>query len=184
MTGMLVRRERADDVAAVRAVVAAAFSRADTPGQPPIEVGLLDELRADAGWIPALSLVAVDARDPAGDPAVGDDVVGHVVCTRAYLDDRPVLGLGPLAVRPDRQRAGVGTALVHAVLAAAEALDEPLVVLLGDPAYYQRFGLRPAAELGIAAPDPQWGKYFQARPLSPLPPAPGRFRYAEPFDRL
>lgn len=195
---MLVRRERADDVAAVRAVVAAAFRRPaeSGPGQgpepddrPPIEVGLLDELRADPGWIPALSLVAVD--DPAdtdpgavADPADTGEIVGHVVCTRGYVGDQPALGLGPLAVRPDRQRAGVSSALMHAVLAAAEARDETLVALLGDPAYYRRFGLRPASDVGIAAPDPQWGHYFQARPLGGPPPTPGRFRYAAPFDRL
>ncbi|WJK43006.1 N-acetyltransferase [Solwaraspora sp. WMMA2056] len=198
---MLVRRERADDVAAVRAVVTAAFRRPaeSGPGQgpepddrPPVEVGLLDELRADPGWIPALSLVAVDGpadTDPGAPAAVAGQVdaggiVGHVVCTRGYVDDRPALGLGPLAVRPDRQRAGVGSALMHAVLAAAEARDETLVVLLGDPAYYRRFGLRPASDFGIVAPDPQWGHYFQARPLGPTPPTPGRFRYAAPFDRL
>ncbi|ROO62156.1 putative acetyltransferase [Micromonospora sp. Llam0] len=182
---MLVRRERAGDVAAVRAVVAAAFTRPAEPDdrpetvtETPIEVRLLDELRADPGWIPALSLVAVDGQIDAG------EVVGHVVCTRGQLDGRPVLGLGPLAVRPDRQRAGVGSALMHAVLAAAEARDETLVALLGEPAYYRRFGLRPASEFGIVAPDPQWGAYFQARPLGGAAPTPGRFRYAEPFERL
>jgi putative acetyltransferase len=73
---------------------------------------------------------------------------------------------------------------MHAVLAAAEAVDESLVALLGEPAYYQRFGLQPAAEFGIVAPDPQWGPYFQVRPLGARPPTPGRFRYAEPFERL
>jgi len=199
---MLVRRERAGDVAAVRAVVAAAFSRPpaadrpepmDRPGtvtETPVEVGLLDELRADPAWIPALSLVAVDAGTGRGQdghgpgPDAAGKVVGHVVCTRGQLDGRPVLGLGPLAVRPDRQRAGVGSALMHAVLAAAEARDEALVALLGEPAYYHRFGLRPASEFGIVAPDPQWGAYFQARPLGGAAPTPGRFRYAEPFERL
>lgn len=177
MTVVLVRRERTDDVAAVRAVVAAAFSRPEAAGRVPIEVGLLDNLRADRSWLPELSLVAVNS-------AVAGGIVGHVVCTRAHLDDRPVLGLGPLAVHPDRQRAGVGSALMHAVLAAAEAIDESLVALLGEPAYYQRFGLQPAAEFGIVAPDPQWGPYFQVRPLGARPPTPGRFRYAEPFERL
>jgi putative acetyltransferase len=51
-----------------------------------------------------------------------------------------VIALGPLAVRPDRQQNGVGSALMHAVLGAADALGEPLAALLSNPAYYQRFG--------------------------------------------
>lgn len=156
----------------MRAVVGAAFARPE-PGEP-VEVWLLDQLRDDAGWVPALSLVAVD---DAG------EVIGHVVCTRADVDSRPALGLGPLAVRPDRQRQGVGTALMYAVLGAAEALDEPLVVLLGSPDYYRRFGFVPATGYGISAPDPAWGDYFQVRPLSDDPPS-GRFSYAKPFRDL
>ncbi|HEY3750045.1 MAG TPA: GNAT family N-acetyltransferase [Pseudonocardiaceae bacterium] len=57
----------------------------------------------------------------------GGTLVGHVLVTRAHVDSSPVLGLGPLSVHPDHQRRGVGSALVHAVLAAADALDEPLV---------------------------------------------------------
>ena len=100
----------------------------------------------EAGFLPYLSLVAVE----------GEDVLGHVIATRGWLEalGHPVLGLGPLGVRPEHQRAGIGTVLVHALLAVAEAADERLVALLGSPDYYRRFGFVPAAELGIAAPDP------------------------------
>ncbi|UMG93642.1 N-acetyltransferase [Nocardioides sp. TF02-7] len=177
---MLVRREQPADVDAVRAVTAAAFDGAAhsappvEPGGEPGEATLLSWLRDDAGWIPALSLVAVE----------DDAVVGHVVATRARVDDRPALGLGPLSVLPHRQRTGIGSALVHAVLGAADALDEPLVALLGDPAYYGRFGFAPAHTVGVVAPDPAWGDHFQVRTLSRYDGRPGRFRYAEPFDRL
>jgi putative acetyltransferase len=169
---VIVRREQPGDVAQVRAIVGAAFSRQEA-GEP-VEVSLLDQLREDGGWIPALSLVAIDDAD---------DVVGHVICTRADVDGRPALGLGPLAVRPDRQRQGVGSALMHAVLGAAEALNEPLVALLGNPAYYERFGFTAATRHGIVAPDPGWGDYFQVRVLSTHPPA-GTFAYARPFRDL
>jgi len=168
---MLIRREREADVAAVRAVVVAAFG--NDSGPEPIEAPLLDRLRADTGWLPALSLVAVEADG---------SVVGHVVCTRGAVAGTPALGLGPLAVRPDHQRQGVGSALVHAVLGAAEALEESVVCLLGDPAYYERFGFRPASELGIGAPEEAWGRYFQARALGTAPR--GRFSYARPFDDI
>ncbi|MEJ2888733.1 GNAT family N-acetyltransferase [Actinomycetospora aeridis] len=168
---MIVRRERPEDVPAIRAVVAAAFDAGD--GTEPVEVGLLDRLRDDSGWIPRFSLVAED----------GNAVVGHVVATRGDTGGRPALGIGPVAVEPAHQGGGVGTALVHTLLGAAEACDEELVVLLGKPAYYGRFGFVPAAELGVDAPDPAWDRHFQARAFTPSAPR-GPFRYAAPFAQL
>ena len=111
--------------------------------------------------------------------------MGYVVCTRGWVDDRPALGLGPLAVRPGVQRTGAGSALMHAVLGAADALGEPLVALLGHTEYYPRFGFRPAEELGIAAPVAEWGPHFQVRALSAHEPdLRGEFRYAQPFNDL
>ncbi|WP_328304299.1 GNAT family N-acetyltransferase [Actinomycetospora sp. NBC_00405] len=169
---MLVRRERREDVDAVREVVAAAFAGDD--GREPIEVGLLARLRDDPGWLPVYSLVAEEPDGP---------VVGHVVATRGDVDGRPALGLGPIAVHPKWQGRGVGSALVHAVLGAAEGRDEALVALLGDPAFYGRFGFRPAGDLGIVSPDPAWGAFFQARLLAG-PARRGFFRYAAPFAEL
>ncbi len=177
---MIVRREHPADHDAVRTLHLAAFevdpvtgvrrAAADVPEAP-----LVDALREDAGFLPHLSLVAVD----------GDQVVGHVIATRGWLEPlgHPVLGLGPLGVRPDRQRSGIGTVLMHALLAVAEAADERLVALLGSPDYYRRFGFVAATDLGITAPDPAWGAHFQARHLTGRPVG-GAFRYAEPFSRL
>jgi putative acetyltransferase len=170
---MLVRRERSGDEAAIRAVTAAAFA---TPGEDvEMEAPLVDWLRASPAWIPELSLVALD---PDG------DVAGHVVCTRGTIAAAPVLGLGPLSVRPDRQRRGVGKALMHAVLGAADALGEPLVALLGSTTYYPRFGFRLSSEYGITPQRPEWAEHFQVRTLTAYDPAVrGEFAYAEPFDR-
>ncbi len=177
---VIVRREHPPDHDAVRALHSAAFARDPATGieRAPadvVEPRLVDELREDAGFLPHLSLVAV----------VEDAVTGHVIATRGWLEPTggPVLGLGPLGVLPEAQGRGVGSALVHALLAVAEAAGETLVTLLGAPAYYGRFGFRPADELGVAAPDPRWGGHFQARRLAG-PPAGGTFRYAEPFQRL
>ena len=178
---MLIRREQPEDVGGIRAVVAAAFADPEARERVPVEVDLLDRLRADPSWLPALSLVAVE---PAVDGGGEDPVVGHVVCTRGAVGGAPALGLGPLAVRPDRQGHGVGGALMHAVLGAAEATGEPLVALLGEPAYYGRFGFRPSSAYGIAPPDQGWGDYFQVRPLGRGPTLRGTFTYAEPFSRL
>ena len=113
-----------------------------------------------------------------------DEVIGHVLCTRGYVGQAPVLALGPLTVRPDCQRRGVGSALMHAVLGAADALGEPLVGLLGEPAYYTRFGFRLSTEHQIVPPKREWQPYFQVRLLTSYQPSLlGAFRYPEPFDR-
>lgn len=177
---MLIRRERPDDIDEIRDVIAAAF-RGVAHSAPPLESGgepgeatLVSWLRADVGWVPELSMVAVD----------GGVVVGHVICTRAQVDDQPALGLGPVSVLPERQKSGIGSALMHAVLSAANALDECLVGLLGDPAYYSRFGFVPAESVGVSAPDASWGSYFQVCTLTQYDGQTGLFRYAAPFDRL
>jgi putative acetyltransferase len=96
-----------------------------------------------------------------------------------------VLALGPLTVRPDQQRRGVGSALVHAVLGAADALGEPLVVLLGDPGYYHRFGFRLSSEYQITPPQPDWHPHFQVRALTAYTlTLRGAFAYPDPFNRL
>jgi putative acetyltransferase len=173
---VLIRRESPGDADAIRAITAAAFARPDRPDRAPPEVRLVDELRTSEAWLPALSLVATDP---------GAEVIGHVLCTRAHVDRAPVLALGPLTVRPDRQRSGVGSALVHTVLGAADALGEPLVALLGDPGYYRRFGFRLAAEYQINPPVASWRPHFQVRVLFCYRPSvTGTFRYAEPFDRV
>ncbi|MET8681896.1 N-acetyltransferase [Streptomyces sp. NPDC004647] len=171
---MLIRREMPSDIPSVRAVTAAAFAKPETP--LPVEVPLLDELRSCDAWLPALSLVATGDRG---------EVIGHVLCTRGHVDAAPALGLGPLSVHPDHQRGGVGLALVHTVLGAADALGEELVALLGSPAYYGRFGFRPSTDYRITPPDPAWGTYFQVRILTAYKPAlRGEFAYAEPFNNL
>lgn len=176
---MLIRPERPSDVDAIRAVTAAAFAGAPYAAPPvepdgvPGEATLVTWLRADPAWIPELSLVAED------DGAL----VGHVVCTRGDLGGAPALGLGPLSVLPERQGTGVGSALVRAVLTAAAERGEDTVVLLGEPAYYQRFGFVPAADEGVEPPVAEWGPYFQVLRLAPDGPR-GSFAYAAPFDRL
>ncbi|KAA2265836.1 N-acetyltransferase [Solihabitans fulvus] len=174
---MIIRRETPADIDAVHAVTEAAFRPRAEPGRDEtIEVGLLRALRGDDGWIPALSLVAVDDEG---------EIVGHVLCTRATVGDTPVLGLGPLSVRPDRQRGGVGKALVHTVLGAADAMGEPLVALLGDPNYYGRFGFQLSDTHGVTPPVPEWQPHFQVRTLHAHDPSVrGLFAYAGPFNEL
>ena len=166
---MLIRRETPADLSAIDGVHRQAF-----PG--PVEADLVHALRADAGWVPALSLVAEDGAGR---------VTGHVVCTVGAVGSVPAVGLGPIGVLPDVQRAGVGSALMHAVIAATDALEYPLVALLGHLDYYPRFGFVPASSLGVLSPEPEWGDHFQARPLAGWQAGlRGPFRYAAPFKAL
>lgn len=169
---MFVRPEGPDDVAAIRKVHAAAFAEGDAQ---PEEVRLVDELRASPDvWLPHLSLVA----------ELDGEVVGHVVCTRATLmpAELAVLALAPIGVVPRHQRRGVGGALMRAVLGAADACGEPLVGLVGDPAYYERFGFVPGRHHGIELQAHGLADYFQVRTLTAFPAGmAGWFHYAAPF---
>lgn len=176
---MLIRRERTGDAAAVDAVHRSAFDRtaalagasAAVPGDP-AEVGLIHRLRDGAAWMPTLSLVA----------ELHDVLVGHVCLTRAGIGPFPVLALGPIGVRADLQGEGIGSALMHAALGAADALDEPLVGLLGSLAFYPRFGFVPGARLAVLPDEPDWAGLFQVRVLTAYDAEiKGEFRYADPF---
>lgn len=131
---MRVRDECPDDFDAVRAINEAAF------GQP-AEARLVDALRANCKT--CLSLVAVD----------GDCVVGHILFTPVTIDGASIgavgMGLAPMAVRPHRQRQGVGTALVKEGLARLRESGCPYVVVLGHPDYYPRFGFQRASAYAL-----------------------------------
>jgi putative acetyltransferase len=164
-----VRVEEPTDVAAVRALHVAAFA----PSR--LEAEILDRLRADGDLVAPLSLVAVDAADGA--------IAGHVAISRAWVDDVEVLALGPIGVLPARQRAGVGSALMRAVLDAASATSAPLVALLGHADYYPRFGFESAGALGVTCPYPGVGpEHWMAYRLPAYDGSVrGAFRYADAF---
>lgn len=139
-----IRPETPVDGAAIGRVVAEAF------GGPTV-AALVDQVRASAGFLPDLSLVAeVDGR-----------IVGHVMVSHADLRQadgtiRLIAMLSPLAVDPTRQRAGIGTALMRAAVEAADSRGEALILLQGDPRYYGRFGFEPSAGHGITMSLPGW----------------------------
>src|SRR3954470_4747828 len=108
-------------------------------------------------------------------------VMCRQVARRSVFD--PVIAVGPIGVLPDQQAKGIGSALMNALLSAADAQDVPLVVLLGSPGYYGRFGFRPAVELGVMPPEPRWGSAFQARPMRAYTTSiVGAFEYAPAFS--
>ena len=136
-----VRPEQPADFEAVQQTVHLAFGRVN-------EAELVERLRESQYYVPELALVAEH----------DGDIVGHVMLTYVELRDSDssaaVLSLAPLAVRPEAQHQGVGAALVDAGLARAQARREPLVVVLGHPRYYTRFGFEPARPHGIDPPPP------------------------------
>ncbi|WP_406864062.1 N-acetyltransferase [Streptomyces sp. HUAS MG47] len=128
------REETAADVAAVHAINAAAFETA-------AEAELVDALRADPdAWLPGLSYV-VEAPD--------GTVAGYALITRCTVGGEPAAALAPVSVAPAHQRQGAGDAVVRAVLDAARRRGERLVLVLGHPEYYPRFGFVPASGYGI-----------------------------------
>lgn len=166
---MIIRPERPEDADAIRAVNEAAFpTRA--------EADLVELIRASDCFVPDLSLVA---EDPDG------RIVGHILLSRVGISGspEPVLALAPMAVVPERQRQGVGSALVRAALDAAEADDEPLVIVLGHPWFYPRFGFRLASRYGIFPPAAWPDAAFMAKPLTTWrSDLKGRVLYPPAFD--
>ncbi|MDI9917414.1 hypothetical protein [Rhodococcus sp. IEGM 1379] len=69
---------------------------------------------------------------------------------------------------------------MHAVIGAVDALDVPLLALLGSTEHYPRFVFVTSAEVGIQSPEAEWGNHFQIRTLSTH--QTGTFRYATPFN--
>jgi putative acetyltransferase len=163
-----VRPETAADYDAVAEVTAAAFGKQD-------EARLVEAIRASSEFVPELTLVAEE----------DERIVGHVMYSYSALDgsDARLLQLSPLSVAPDRQGAGIGSTLTRESLRLADERGEPLVLVLGHPAYYPRFGFRPASTLGLLAPNPEWpDEAFMAVPLSAYNPGlRGRVTFAPAF---
>jgi putative acetyltransferase len=165
-----IRRERAADVDAIRAVNVAAFEKT-------AEADLVEALRIAAA--PLVSLVA-DA---------GGDVIGHIMfspVTVAGSAPPLMMGLAPMAVVPARQREGIGSALVREGLAACERLGAGAVVVLGHAAFYPRFGFTPASRFGLSCEYDVPDDVFMAMELDPgsLRGASGTIRYHRAFANV
>lgn len=163
----MIRAESPGDHAAIHDVEVAAFGRED-------EANIVDGVRRSDAFIPELSLVAED----------GGAIVGHVIVSRGHVEPsgEPILLLGPIGVVPSRQGEGIGSALVEAALAGARRLGASCVALLGNPAYYGRFGFVHAEPLGLL-PLAEWpSTAFQVAVLDPGGGVPqGRVVYDDAF---
>lgn len=165
----MCRLETAGDHHAVRVVNRLAFGRDD-------EARLVDSLR-DGGYV-RMSLVA----------EVGGAVVGHILFSDLPIISTngtiPALALAPMAVIPEWQRKGIGSELVKQGLTACRELGHRIVIVLGHPRFYPRFGF--SAELARNLESPYAGEAFMAAELveDALQGISGRAEYPAPFASL
>ncbi|UPJ49382.1 N-acetyltransferase [Bradyrhizobium sp. 200] len=161
---MIVRSETPSDFAAIRIVEEAAFLQS-------AEAQLVDDLRAAGDSV--FSLVAVE----------GEAVIGHAMFSLLKAPF-PALALAPVAVLPERQRMGVGTRLIREGIACSESAGWQGIFVLGDPAFYRRFGFDAAKARGFTSP--YAGPHMMALPLgrSELPTSTGSIQHALAFAKL
>lgn len=175
VAGMQIRLEHAGDHPAVRDVHFAAFDAEHGP----VVSYLTDDLRTLVGPSDGLSLVAQDAGR----------VVGHVMFTRSLLDAPrrlvDVQVLSPLAVLPEYQGQGIGSALVRRGLEILTERSVPLVFLEGSPGYYARFGFTAGGDHGFRKPSLRTpDAAFQVARLAAFEPwMTGTLVYSEIFWR-
>jgi putative acetyltransferase len=158
----VVREERADDIAAVRDVVTAAFGGS-------AEATLVDALR-DAGD----TVIALVAEEHGR-------VVGHLALSKMAAPFA-ALALAPVSVLPERQRYGIGSALIREAISRARS-DWTAIFVLGDPRFYERFGFDVRLATDFASP--YGGPHFMVLALTGSLPTPsGVLRHAPAFAAL
>ena len=155
-------RPEAGELLAIRAVNQAAFPT-------PEEADLVDNLRT--GGHVLVSLVA--EHDGV--------IVGHALFSRMWIDQLPAVALAPVAVAPEHQRNGIGSRLIREGLDVLRQRDERIVLVLGHPDYYPRFGFSCDKAAAIEHPFPK--EAFMALELAAgaLSGVRGRVRYPAPF---
>lgn len=138
---MLIRPEEPSDFLAIHQLVETAFRTARVSSGD--EQNFVLRLRRSANYIPELALVATE----------DGELIGHIMLTRSAIEtpagERPALVLAPLAVAAKRRRQGFGGQLVREAILRAKNLGHDAVLLVGDPAYYERFGFRGSLEFGV-----------------------------------
>ncbi|MCW2962924.1 MAG: family acetyltransferase [Actinomycetia bacterium] len=144
----MLRSAQPDDHAAIVALTDVAFE------------GSEEALRVVRELEPEISLVYED----------GGAIVGHVMLTRMEMGDHRPFQLSPLSVAPSHQNRGIGSELTREALRLADEAGEPLVLVLGHPTYYPRFGFEPATALGLEAPR-DFGAAWMAVKLAAYDPA-------------
>lgn len=161
-----IRKEEKGDIDAIEKVTIEAFLNA--PHTDHSEQYIVKELRSSNAL--TISLVA----------EIQGEVVGHVAISPVTISDgaKGWFGLGPISVSPNIQRSGVGSKLMQSALETLKGSSASGCVLLGDPAYYGRFGFQPESCLVLPDVPPE---YFQAIQFSGVLPS-GTVTYHEAFN--
>lgn len=169
-----IRPEEAQDIPAIYAVNQQAFDgRKEEPG-------LVDALRLTQSFTPELSLVAV----------VDGTIAGHILFSKIEIDTKkgklPAISLAPLAVSPDFQRQGIGTALVRHGLGECRRLGHQIVIVLGHEQYYPRFGFSAEKATDLECPYGDVGGAWMAIELAPgaLDGVRGKVIYPPEFEAV
>lgn len=159
MNNVVIRLEQPSDYRTVEELTRDAFWDVYKPGCD--EHLVAHRLRAHPDFIPELDFVALG----------GNEIVGNIMYSRAALVQPdgtrfPIVIFGPLSVRPDYQRRGVGAALVRHSLEKAKEMGFAGVALTGSPDYYPRFGFRSGRDFGITDAEGNGSDYLMAMPLA------------------
>lgn len=167
---MQIRAEIEADWTTIQELTESAF---ETSAESDLVAALREEAR------PVISLVAEKAGA----------ILGHIMFSPVVLpehSDLTIMGLAPMAVAPEHQRQGIGSALVHAGLEECKKLGFGAVVVLGHPEYYPRFGFTPAVRFGIRCEYEVPEEAFMLLELRPgyLDGAAGKVRYHAAFSNL
>lgn len=171
-----LRRERENETRSVEELTRDAFRNVYSPGCS--EHYLLHRMRRSAAFIPELNMVAER----------GGQLVGHIAYARTAIaidagGECPVVTFGSVSVPPAFQRRGIGSALIEATKEMVQQMGFSAMLILGDPAYYQRFGLVPAEKYGLRNAEGRYADALQALELQPgaLAEAAGVFARARPM---
>lgn len=149
-----IRPEEPPDVPAIAGIHRSAFG-----GET--ELKIVETIRSSAVFIPDLSLVAVS----------DGQVVGHILLSPVHIptetSDIPALALAPIGVLPGFQRQGIGSLLVERGIQRSRELGHAIVIVVGEPSFYPRFGFTPARARGLEAPFPVPDEAFMVLELIP-----------------
>jgi putative acetyltransferase len=173
MDSFFIRSERPEDIDAIFEVNLQAFGQDG-------EARLVNALRNDGDFYPGLSLVAVS----------GDRIIGHILFPPVMIvsdtKETTALALAPLSVHQDYQGLGIGKALIEEGLKECQHLGHRIVIVVGHPTYYPKFGFTSARDFGINAPFPCPDEAFMVLPLAggALDGISGTVRYPLAFDAV